>query len=51
MTSNRLTDNNSILIVQVEPPQREDGGDYYDRPYAPVLAMAREEGVYVANLT
>ena len=46
-----MPDNNSILIVQVEPPQREDGGDYYYRTLAPGLAIAEEEGVYVINLT
>jgi glycosyltransferase involved in cell wall biosynthesis len=46
-----MPDNNSILIVQVEAPQREDGGDYYYRTLAPGLAMAQQEGVYVINLT
>lgn len=40
-----------ILIAQVEPPQNEEGGDYYYRTLAPGGAMAREEGVYVINLT
>ena len=51
MHSNRIVDNSCLLVVQVEPPQQEDGGDYYYRTYAPGLAMAREEGVYVINLT
>lgn len=51
MHSNRIVDNSTLLVVQVEPPQQEDGGDYYYRTYAPGLAMAREEGVYVINLT
>ena len=42
---------NSLLIVQVEPPQQEEGGDYYYRTYAPGIAMAQEEGVYVIDLT
>ena len=46
-----MADNNSILIVQVEPPQREDGGDYYYRTFAPGIAMAQQQGVYVINLT
>jgi glycosyltransferase involved in cell wall biosynthesis len=46
-----MPDNNSILIVQVEPPQREDGGDYYYRTLAPGIAMAQEEGICVINLT
>ncbi len=41
----------SLLIAQVEPPQRMDGGDYFYRTYAPGIAMAQEEGVYVVNLT
>lgn len=49
--SNQMPDNKSILIVYVEPPQREDGGDYYYRTLAPGLAMAQQEGVYVINLT
>ncbi|MBW1723520.1 MAG: glycosyltransferase [Deltaproteobacteria bacterium] len=40
-----------ILICQIEPPQDTDGGDYYYRTHAPGLAMAREEGVHVVNLT
>jgi glycosyltransferase involved in cell wall biosynthesis len=51
MGSNRTKDNHSLLIVQVEPPQREDLGDYYYRTYAPGIAMAKEEGVYVINVT
>lgn len=41
----------SLLVAQVEPPQPEDAGDYYYRTHAPGLAMAREDGVYVVNLT
>ena len=51
MHSNRIVDNSTLLVVQVEPPQQEDGGDYYYRTYAPGLAMAREKGIYVINLT
>ena len=51
MSSNLTTDSHSLLIVQVEPPQREEGGDYYYRTYAPGISMAQEEGVYVINLT
>jgi len=51
MHSSGIVDNSTLLVVQVEPPQQEDGGDYYYRTYAPGLAMAREEGVYVINLT
>lgn len=40
-----------LLISQIEPPQREDGGDYYYRTHAPGLAMSAEEGIYVVNLT
>ncbi len=40
-----------IIIAQVEPPQQEEGGDYYYRTYAPGIAMAEEEGIYVINLT
>ncbi len=41
----------SLLIAQVEPPQKMDGGDYFYRTHAPGIAMAQEEGVYVVNLT
>ena len=51
MSSNRKTSSHPILIVQVEPPQREDGGDFYYRTYAPGIAMTQEEGVYAINLT
>lgn len=40
-----------LLIAQVEPPQNEEGGDYYYRTLAPGMAMAREEGIYIVNLT
>lgn len=40
-----------LLIVQVEPPQKGDGGDYFYRTHAPGIAMAHEEGIYVVNLT
>lgn len=46
-----MTQKNNLLIAQVEPPQTADGGDYYYRTYAPGIAMAREEGVWVINLT
>lgn len=51
MSTKRATETAPLLIVQVEPPQQEDGGDYYYRTYAPGMAMAREKGVYVINLT
>lgn len=51
MSSNLTTNSHSLLIAQIEPPQREDLGDYYYRTFAPGIAMAREEGVYVINLT
>jgi glycosyltransferase involved in cell wall biosynthesis len=51
MNSNRATNNHPLLISQVEPPQREDGGDYYYRTQAPGMAMSGEEGIYVINLT
>ena len=51
MNSNRVTNNHSLLISQVEPPQKEDGGDYYYRTHAPGLAMSEEKGIYVVNLT
>lgn len=40
-----------LLLCQVEPPQGPDGGDYYYRTHAPGLAMSQEEGVFVVNLT
>jgi hypothetical protein len=40
-----------MLISQIEPPQREDGGDYYYRTHAPGLAMSAEDGIYIVNLT
>ncbi len=51
MSLDQTTNSYSLLIVQVEPPQREDGGDYYYRTLAPGLAMAQQQGVYVINLT
>lgn len=51
MSFSENTAGNSILIVQVEPPQREDGGDYYYRTQAPSVAAAQQDGVYVINLT
>ncbi|MFH1624855.1 MAG: hypothetical protein ABID54_06835 [Pseudomonadota bacterium] len=50
MGSNR-TEDTPLLIVQVEPPHRADGGDYYYRTHAPGIAMARDEWIYVVNLT
>jgi glycosyltransferase involved in cell wall biosynthesis len=41
----------TLLIVQIEPPQDIQGGDFYYRTYAPGVCMAQEEGVYVVNLT
>ena len=40
-----------LFISQVEPPQNSDGGDYFYRTHAPSVALAKEEGVYVVNLT
>ena len=40
-----------LLIAQVEPPQKLEGGDYFYRAYAPGIAMAQEDEVYVINLT
>lgn len=41
----------NVLIAYIEPPQQEEGGDYYYRTWAPGVAMAEEEGVCVINLT
>ncbi len=43
--------NNPLLIAQVEPPQNVDNGDYFYRTYAPGVAMAQNDGVYVINIT
>ena len=51
MDSIPANNNTPLLVVQVEPPQRETGGDYYYRTFAPGTAMAQQEGVYVLNLT
>jgi hypothetical protein len=51
MDSKRTVHHCPLLISQIEPPQREDGGDYYYRTHAPGLAMSGEEGIYVVNLT
>ncbi|MGV8056578.1 MAG: hypothetical protein AB2L12_00885 [Smithellaceae bacterium] len=40
-----------ILIVQVEPPQAEEGGDYYYRTYAPSFSLSRDKDIYVVNLS
>lgn len=48
----KQTGNNTpLLIVQVEPPQNTDGGDYFYRTHAPGMAMTKENGIYVINLT
>ncbi len=47
----QLGNTTSLLIAQVEPPQKTDGGDYFYRTHAPGIAMAQEGGVYVVNLT
>jgi tetratricopeptide (TPR) repeat protein len=39
------------LIAQIEPPHAAGGGDHFYRAYAPGLAMAQVEGVYVVTLT
>lgn len=51
MNSNRTKNGQPLLISQVEPPQAGDGGDYYYRTHAPGLAMSKEDGIYVVNLT
>jgi len=51
MNSSKTPHKGPLLIAQVEPPQKEDGGDYYYRTYSPGIAMAMEEGVHVINLT
>jgi tetratricopeptide (TPR) repeat protein len=43
--------NDDILIAQVDPPSKTDGGDYFYRTHAPGVAMAQEDEVYVVNLT
>ena len=40
-----------LLIAQIEPPQKGDGGDYFYRTHAPGIAMAHEEDVFVVNAT
>ena len=40
-----------MLIVQVEPPQNAGSGDYFYRTHAPGIAMAKDDGVYVINIT
>ena len=51
MNSKNAIHSRPLLISQIEPPQREDGGDYYYRTHAPGIAMSGEEGIYVINLT
>ena len=49
---NRVVENRMpMLIVQVEPPQKTEGGDYFYRTHAPGIAMAQEEGTFVVNAT
>jgi hypothetical protein len=50
---NKLSEksNDDILIVQIEPPQAEEGGDYYYRTYAPSFSLSRELGTHVINLS
>jgi tetratricopeptide (TPR) repeat protein len=43
--------NKELLVVQVEPPQHEEGGDYYYRTYAPSFSLSLENNVYVINLS
>jgi hypothetical protein len=43
--------NDEIMIVQIEPPQAEKGGDYYYRTYAPSFALSQELGTHVINLS
>lgn len=40
-----------FLIVQVEPPQAGNQGDYFYRTYAPGVSMAKEDDVWVVTLT
>lgn len=40
-----------ILIVQVEPPQAEEGGDYYYRTYAPSFSLSQEKDIHAINLS
>lgn len=51
MNPYRAINGHPILISQIEPPQVGDGGDYYYRTHAPGLAMSKEDGIYVVNLT
>ncbi len=46
-----LENNSPLLIVQVEPPQHAGSGDYFYRTHAPGIAMAKDNGVYVINIT
>ena len=47
----QTVDERPILVAQVDTPQDETTGDFYYRTYAPGVAMAQCEGVYVINLT
>lgn len=40
-----------LLIVQIEPPQNGNQGDYFYRTYAPGLTMAGEPNIWVVTLT
>jgi len=40
-----------IIIAQIEPPQNLGAGDYYYRTHVPGISMAKDEGIYVVNLT
>jgi tetratricopeptide (TPR) repeat protein len=40
-----------ILFVQMEPPQAEEGGDYYYRTYAPSYSLAQEKSIYTVSLS
>lgn len=49
---NRVVENRMpMLIVQVEPPQKTEGGDYFYRTHAPGIAMSQEENIFVVNAT
>ena len=46
-----LNNKNPLIIVQVEPPQTADSGDYFYRTHAPGIAMAQDDNIYVINIT
>jgi hypothetical protein len=46
----RSIESSPLLIAQIDIPQNESGGDFYYRTYAPGVAMARSENIYVVDL-